>query len=87
MGKNTKASRRGPEPKPMVWVWRHASPDMGGRRQRCAFLFMANLQISLDNGVERVKSCTEEKYELLSYWHLHQMDLCNLSQTHFLHPD
>lgn len=41
---------------------------MGGRRKRCmAFIFMANLATSPGNGAERVKSCTEEMYELFSY--------------------
>lgn len=56
--------------------------------ERCILLFMANLQISLDNG-ERVKDYKEEKSELLSYRHFYQVDLCNnhLAQTHLLHPE
>ena len=44
--------------------------------ERCILLFMANLQISLDNG-ERVKDYKEEKSELLSYRHFYQVNLCN----------
>lgn len=76
--KNTEVGREVLDPKQCFRFGDTASPDMGGRRKRYTLPFMANLQISLDKGVERVKSFTEEKYELLSYWRLYQMDLCNL---------
>ena len=43
-----------------------ASTDTGWRRRRCLFPFTANLQISLGNSGERMKSYIEELCELLN---------------------